>query len=42
MQACRAVGDYETPYYSPASKEKELYSQLRQEKIKAIAKHEIE
>ena len=41
-QACSCVSNYETQYYSPASKEEELYSQLRQEKIKAIPKDEIE
>ena len=35
-------GDYESPYYTPASQEQELYSQLRREKIKAIPKEEIE
>ena len=34
--------EHESLYYSPASQETELYSQLRREKIKAIAKDEIE
>ena len=42
MQACSGVGEYETQYYSPASQDEQLYSQLRQEKIKAIEKHQIE
>ena len=42
MQACSGVSEYETQYYSPASQEEKLYSQLRQEKIKAIEKHQIE
>jgi hypothetical protein len=37
-----SVGQYETQYYLPASQEEDLYSQLRQEKIKAIPKEEIE
>ena len=41
-QACSGVSSHETPYYCPASKEEELYSQLRQENIKAIPKDEIE
>ena len=36
------MGDYDVPYYTPASEEQELYSQLRHEKIKAIPKEEIE
>ena len=42
MQACSGVSEYDTQYYSPASQEEQLYSQLRQEKIKAIEKHQIE
>ena len=32
----------ETPYYNPADQEDQLYSQLRQESIKAITKDDIE
>ena len=42
LQASGTVGEYEVPYYTPASEEQELYSQLRHEKIKAIPKEEIE
>ena len=38
----KANGGVEAPYYTPASQEEEIYSQLRQEKIKAIPKDEIE
>lgn len=45
LQAHKGGMDYdspESPYYVPASQEHELYSQLRQEKIRAIVKDEIE
>ena len=41
-KASVASSDYEVPYYTPANLEDELYSQLRDEKIKAIQRKDIE
>jgi serine/threonine protein kinase len=41
-KASVASRDYEVPYYTPANLEDELYSQLRDEKIKAIQRKDIE
>ena len=40
-QVYAEASDYESPYYSPASQENELYSQLRKQNIKAIPQKEI-